>query len=56
MRRGLMAYVAKTSTAGMWTNPVKVTCSGCGASNLYVQPDKAKDAGSWECPHCHKRH
>lgn len=51
-----MAYVAKTSTAGMFTNPTRVTCSGCGASNLFVESHKAKDMGGWECPHCHKKH
>ena len=32
----------------MWTNPTKVSCSGCGASNLYVEPQKAKDMGGWK--------
>jgi len=51
-----VAYIAKTSTSGMFTNPVKVTCSGCGASNLYVEPAKAQSMGGWECPHCHRKH
>jgi len=51
-----MAYVAKTSTSGMFTNPTRVTCSGCGATDLFVEPQKARDFGGWECPHCHKKH
>lgn len=48
-------YKATTSPAG-WVNNQKVTCSGCGARNLYVDPSKVKTMSGWECPHCGKRH
>jgi Zn finger protein HypA/HybF involved in hydrogenase expression len=51
-----MAYLAKTSTAGMWTNPVKVECTKCGARELYVQLSKVREFGGWECPICHAKY
>jgi DNA-directed RNA polymerase subunit RPC12/RpoP len=49
-----MGYKATKSATG-FVNNVKVKCSKCGA-NLYVNPNSAKAAGGWTCPHCGTRH
>jgi transposase-like protein len=50
-----MAATATTKPTGM-VNNVKVTCSGCGARELYVNPIESQRQGGWKCPHCGKTH